>query len=182
MPTAVDTSQLTDSIHALKEAAELAIRNESLEDFEEVERQISVLEAYVRELQQAMWVNEVKTAARRLERDEPLNEADREVVRTFLVSDAEHYLAQENNYGEWIAELRRLLDEMARRANTLDRHTVGELRGVVKDAVRLAPDIRNYLDEQRRVERFNEALGHLDKSSRELLVRLLREQLRSATR
>ena len=74
------------------------------------------------------------------------------------------------------------MDDLCKRVNTVDRETIADLRGVLKDAIRLVPDIRNYLDEKRRVEKFEQALETLDKSSRDMLVRVLREQLRAHDR
>ncbi len=71
---------------------------------------------------------------------------------------------------------------MARLASEIDRESIGELRGVFKDATRLLPGIHNYLEERRRVERFDLATGSLDATSRDLLVKLLKEQLHSPNR
>ena len=104
------------------------------------------------------------------------------VIRTFLVADAESYLEHENNYGDWKRELTRLMDDLARRSNMVDRNTIGDMRGVLKDAIRLVPDIRNYLEERERVEKFDNALKTLDEASCDMLARLMKEQLRSQNR
>ena len=180
--TTVGTDQLSETIQALKDSAATALRNESVEDFEAFERYLNEVDAFVRELQQSMFADEARTTIRRLEKGEPLNDADQDLLRTFLICDAERYLALENNYSDWVTELRRLVDDLGRRVHTVNRDTIGDVRGVLKDAVRLVPDIRNYLEEKRRVERFEQAKDTLDKNSRELLARLLKEQLRSPKR
>jgi len=181
MPT-TDTEQLSGTIQNLKEAAASAFANQSAEDFESFERYLNEVEAFVRETQQAMWTKEAQTTIRRLEKGEPMNPQDQELIRTFLISDAEKYLAHENNFTDWTHELQRLIQEIGKRVNTVDRDSIADLRGMLKDAVRLVPDIRNYFDEQRRVEKFEQALTTLDKTSRDLLVRVLREQLRQTNR
>ena len=180
--TMVETDQLVETVHGLKEASASALANESAEDFEAFERYLNEVDAFVRETQQSLWANEAQATVRRLEKGDPLNELDTDLIRAFLISDAERYLALENNYNDWLNELKRLVDDLCKRVNTVDRDTIADLRSVLKDAIRLVPDIRNYLDEKRRVEKFEQALGTLDKSSRDLLVRVLREQLRSPTR
>lgn len=174
--------QLTDTIGNLKESAGAALGAPTVESFVELERHINEVDAYVREVQQSMWASQAKAAIRSLERGEPLTEADKEVIRAFIVSDAERYVAQENNFGDWQRELGRLMDELNRRANGVDRSSIADLRGVLNDAIRLVPDIRNYLEEQRRVEKFEAALDDPDKPSREMFARLLTEQLRSTNR
>lgn len=180
--SALDTAQLSESIRNLKDVAGSALHNQSAGDFEEFERYLNQVEGYVREIQQALWASEAKTTIRRLEKGESLNEADQILIRSFLVSDAQAYLRQENNFNEWVQELERLISGLETRVNCLDRNSIADLRGVLKDAIRLVPDIRNFLDEQRRVEKCEQALKNLDDGSRTLLLSLLKEQLRSDKR
>ncbi len=180
--TMVDTDQLVETVQGLKEAATSALVNESADDFEAFERYLNEIDAFVREIQQSLWADEARATLRRLEKGEALDNHDSDLIRAFLISDAQGYLAHENNYNDWLNELKRLVDDLCKRVNTTDRETIADLRGVLKDAIRLVPDIRNYLDEKRRVEKFEQALETLDKSSRDMLVRLLREQLRCPTR
>lgn len=175
------SESLKAAIDSLRHTAEAAIRDRSTDDIEMVERQIGKLDTIVREAQQSMWAVEVRTAIRRLENNETLSEADLDVVRTFLISDAEQYLALENNFDDWVGELRRLLNDIAQRAAQIDRNNIAELRGVLKDMTRLVPDIRNHLDEERRVLIFHNAVRALDPESRKTLARLLRDQLELAT-
>jgi hypothetical protein len=176
------TDQLTDTFNALKQAVEAALVNQNAEDFATFEKYLADVDAYARETQQAMWSDEAKQAIKRLEKNDPLTETDLDVIRVFLVSDAEHYLAVENNYGDWLNELKRLASDLQTRARTCDRHSIGELRGVLKDAIRLVPDIRNYLEQQERVHKLDQAMQALDQNSRDMLANLLREQLRSEKR
>lgn len=178
----VATDQLTDMMQELKSAAESALAGQNAKEFSEFESFVNQVDALVRETQQAMWGGEAKAVIKKLERGDALADSDREIIRTFLVSDAEHYLAKENNFGDWQHELKRLVADLSKRANTVDKHSIAEMRGVVKDAVRLVPDIRNYFDERERVKKFDSALKSLDQPSRDMLAKLLREQLTSPKR
>ena len=180
MTVAVD--QLSDTIQNLKDAGEAALAGESAQQFADFEKYVNEVEAYVREVQQAYWADKAKVTIKSLEKGEPLTQSDKEVIRTFLISDAQHYLQLENNFGDWKRELQRLMDDLVRRSNMVDRDSVANIRGVLKDAIRLVPDIRNYLEERQRVSKFEQALNSLDDASRQMLVRLVREQLRSSTR
>lgn len=179
---ATATDQLTELMSNFKEAAEAAIGTESAEDFSEFEKYVNEVAGFVRETQQSMWASEAKAAIKTLERGGPLTPADSDVIRTFLVSDAESYLAHENNFVHWKRELQRLADDLVRRANMVDRSTIGDLRGVLQDAVRLVPDIRNYLEERQRIKKFENGLTSLDDQSRKMLANLMREQLSSDKR
>jgi len=178
----VATDQLTETIASLSESAKNIFANDSVDDVESFERYLGEVDAFVREMQQSAWANEAKATIRRLEKGEPLGKADLDLIRAFLVSDADGYLKHENNYGDWRRELTRLMGELSKQANMATRESFADLRGILKDAVRLVPDLRNYLDEKRRVEKFEQALTSLDKPSREMLCRVLREQLMSPKR
>lgn len=174
---APEVAELVGTIEMIRSAAEQALADESAEGMEMVERQLAHVDAAVRELKQTFWSSEVKTAIRNLENNRPLTPQDKQVVRHFVVADAEHYLKVENSYGDWVQELRRLMAAIGKTADGVNRETIGELRGLIRDAQRLIPDIRNYLDEQRRVDLFDEQIDKLDDHARGVLVRMLREKL-----
>ena len=180
--TMVDTSQLSEVIDSLNQSTEDALSYESAEQFSRLEQELHEIEGYVRELQQAMWADEANATLQRLENGDPLTAVDKEVIRTFLVSDAEHYLVCENNYSDWIRELRRLMKDLAKRCHMIDRDSIADVRAVLKDAQRVVPDIRNYLEEKHRVERFDLAVDELDPQARNMLIRIVREQLYSPDR
>ncbi|MHC5108702.1 MAG: hypothetical protein ACYTHJ_02340 [Planctomycetota bacterium] len=182
MSSVVDTSQLSEVISSFSDAVEDALKGADTIACEQVESRLNEIDGYVREIQQAMWADEAECTMERLENGEPLNETDRDVIRTFLVSDAEHYLANENNFGDWVNEMRRLVADMQQRAANVSRDDIGSLRGIIKDAVRLFPDIRNFMEERKRVERCDLAVGDLDMATRRTLVKIIREQLYSPTR
>ena len=180
--TTAQTNEMTEIVDGLKRAANDALHRESPDDFAFVEQQLNMLDARIREVHQSMWSNEAVKAANHLESGDPLTDADLAVIRAFLISDAERYVQHENNYNDWVNELNRLMNDISNRIEAMDRDNIADLRGVMKDAVRLMPDIRNYLDEKRRIAQFETALQSLDKTSREMMARILREQLASARR
>ncbi len=180
--TTVATDEIQQTVESLRETAAAALQGGSPVEFEQVERQLSRLDTELREMQQGMWADDARAVIRRLEKGEPLGPTDRDVIRAFLISDAERYLAMENNYQDWVAELDRLLGEIAKRMTMVDRNSVADLRGLLKDAMRLVPSIRNYLEERDRIDRCRHALESLDYRSRELLARILKDDLERVDR
>lgn len=180
--TTAATSQLAECMETLKKAGEQALSQTNVDDFVEIERYLGQLASMVREQQQAMWSREAKVAIRHLENQEPLTAEDKDVIRAFIISDAEHYINQENNYQDWLNEFRRLIGELTNVCHRIDRESIGVVRGILKDANRLVPDIRNYLEEKQRIRRFDLTQGELDPQTSKLLARVLKEQLTSDTR
>lgn len=180
--TTATSNQLSETMQSFKSAAEQAISSCDVNDFVALEKFVTDCEAFCREMQQSFWADEAKNLIAALEGGTELSQTDRETLRTFLISDAEFYLEMENNYGDWVNELNRICDDCVRRANSADKFNIGELRGTLKDAERLIPDLRNFCEEKQRVQKFNDAMDTLDKSSRQMLARLIREQLASEKR
>lgn len=180
--TEVAANQIAETIIALKNSAEQAVTDQCPDRFGLFEAKLNELDTACREIQQDQWQDEAQQAIDHLHDGTPLTEQDTQVIRTFLIADAEHYLAQENNFDDWLAELQRLFNDLAVKSDHLDRDGIGPFRGALKDAIRLVPDIRNFLEERRRVEKFELALHTVDAQSRQTLARLLTEQLRSDTR
>jgi hypothetical protein len=180
--TTVSTDQLTETIQNYKQAADDALSSPTIEQFVDFEKFTNEVAGFVRETQQSMWQSEAKETIKNLETGRPLSPADHDIIRTFLVSDAEHYLKHENNFGDWKNELSRIVDDLSARVSTVDRHTIADMRGVLSDAIRLVPDIRNYLEEQGRVKKFEAAVETFDDSSRAMLAKLMKEQLQSTKR
>ncbi len=178
------TYQIEEVAASLKQAAAEALEAESPEAFSFIERQVNVLDARVREVQQAMWATEGRTAARHLEGGQTLTERDIAVIRTFLISDAEGYVSRKGQVGfpQWIGQLMRLMDDVETAASRLDRDSIPDLRGTLKAAIRLMPDIRGYLEEKQRIQQFEVSLRKMDGPSRAALARILREQISPASR
>lgn len=178
----VAANPLIEIVENLRNAVNADLDAGSSDGFELFEQDLNGLDAACREMQQKLWADEARTAVKHLERDEPLTPQDLDVIRVFLISDAERYVAMENNFLEWVNELKRLLGEIAKRLNTVDRDNIADVRGLLKDAVRLAPDIRNYLDEKKRIQQCKAALGSLDRQSREILAKVLKDDLATPSR
>lgn len=173
---------LQDIVSDLTQATGEALKHRTVSDFVALERQLAEVEAQVREVQQSLWSREAKAAMGHLEGGSPLTPADIEVIRTLFISDAEHYVRLENNVPDWCRELERLIVDVARRVNTVDRTNIAELRAVLKDAQRLVPDIRQFLEEKARIERFEQGLASPDPSARKMMAKILREVIESPRR
>jgi hypothetical protein len=178
----VDCIGIADEIDTVRRLAEEAAASRACEDFETLERHLNRFEANVREAFQALIADHARAAIKRLRSSDPLTPTDHDVIRAFLISDAQAYLKHENDFENWLRELARLTGQIADFAHADTPDALSNLRGIVLDAIRLVPDIRNYLDQQRRVERFERALLEMDATSRKLLAELMSEQVETRDR
>lgn len=182
MSQVVDTSKVSEVIEDFKRVSSRAISCDDPAAFEQAEAQLTEIEGYVRELEQAMWADEATLTLDHLENGDALTATDRAVIRTFLVSDAAHYLNQERDFDDWVAELNRLISAMQSESDPVTRENIGELRGMLRDAMRLFPDMRHYVEERNRLARFDCAVEEPDAATRRTLAKIIREQLCSPTR
>ncbi|MFW6027598.1 MAG: hypothetical protein ACOC91_02200 [bacterium] len=115
-----------------------------------------------------------------LERDGALSPQDKELIRAWMVGDAESYLNVENNFGDWTAELNRLLDEIASaRGKALSPAQMTELQATVRDALRTAANVHYYQEQRVRLQRFRDATADWSRDDKKILARMLRSKLDS---
>lgn len=178
------TSELTTkkTVDGLKTLMGSALRSPTVDAFVTLEQQLSRFDSELRELHQEMLGDRARTALANLRNSKPLTEQDQQTLRELVVGDADSYLKMENNLQDWLNEVNRLQEEMERLAGSADERALHQLRGVVRDATRLVPTIRSYMEERDRVERFTRAMINLDDANRTLLIQVVAEMMSSRTR
>jgi hypothetical protein len=114
----------------------------------------------------------------KLEKNQPLTEEEKQVVRLWVVGDAEGYLKMENNFKEWMEEYRRLQDVIAGyedKAGSLQEMV--EVHGVLEDAIKVADAIAHYIDDKERVTRFNNAMTDLNAQDNKFIAGMLKSMM-----
>jgi hypothetical protein len=119
----------------------------------------------------------------KLENNQPLNEAEKQTVKLWIVGDAEGYVKMENNFQEWLAEYRRLLDIIADwEGKTGSVQELVEVHGMLEDAIKVADDVAHYLEDQERVARCEAALSNLNAEDNKFMAGMLKSMLDSPDR
>ena len=94
----------------------------------------------------------------KLENNQPLNEAEKQTVKLWVVGDAEGYVKMENNFQDWLKEYRRLLDVIADwEGKTGSVQELVEVHGVLEDAIKVADAVAHFLEDRERVARCENA-------------------------
>ncbi len=152
----------------------------STEDFSQVGRNLVSARDRAREDLQAATAQEIRPIIKKLEKNEPLTDAEKNLVRLWMVGDAEAYTRLEDDYREWVDEFKRL--SRALKEAEGQSGSVPELLnayGLLEDAVRVAADLQFYLEEKERIGKFEQAIKALDRSDSKLLADILKEKLSS---
>ncbi len=138
------------------------------------------LEGELREGVQTSTEKEIKEIIKQLKDGKELTTSQDKTLRLWIVGDAEHYTKLENNYDDWMAELKRLVDSICSlQGEDFGTDVAMQLRALIYDATRVMDDLIYFTQHKERLERFEEATRELDKDERVHLVRILEQKLKS---
>ena len=119
----------------------------------------------------------------KLENNQPLNDAEKQTVKLWVVGDAEGYVKMENSFQDWLEEYRRLLDVIAAwEGKTGSVQELVEVHGVLEDAIKVADAVAHYLEDRERVARCETALSNLNAEDNKFIAGMLKSMLDSPDR
>ena len=141
---------------------------------------LATLDDELREQVQAVTAAQVVPLITKLRADGPVESADLELIRLWLVGDAEYYVKMENNLPGWIAELERLLGALRQlRSEAMSPATLGRMEATVRDALRIAGGIAFYRQQEERIQSFKNATASLTRTDKGMLADILEQKLSS---
>ena len=103
-----------------------------------------------------------------------------DLIRLWVVGDADQYVRLEGDYQTWLAELDRLVGELTRgQGAALTVADLSKLAALARDAQRVLADIEYFKQEEARVQRFEQAAKGLTADDKRTLATMLRQKLAS---
>lgn len=171
--------QVRASIQKALDLAERCSASESSDNYEFLEEQVDEVEAQARAAFQAKL--DFKSLLSKLTAGGPLAPADLKTLELLIVGDAEYYLKYESELGEWKAQLKRVLDELATlQAAVLDVDSLMRARALCREAHEVLADLVFYFDAKERAAKFQAATqGQIDAEGYRFLAQIVREMLAS---
>lgn len=149
-------------------------------EFHKVSLALNKLGHGLREQMQSETAGKMQAVIRKLDTDEPIDADDRELIRLWMVSDAEFYVQMEKDFQDWLSELDRIFAHLeGLQGEKPDLETIGKVRGAVRDALRVLADVVFFKEQQDRVARFEEATQRLQADDKRAIARILRNKLLS---
>ena len=165
--------QILDSFKATEQA-------ESYDLFSKVSWELDKFKNQLREKIQTMTKDSIKEIINKLESEGGLTPEELEFIKLWMIGDAESYVKLENNFNDWLKEYRRLNKAISEfEGKDVDINNLLNLYGVVQDAIKLIPNISDFLEKKERIGKFNSATKDLEGIDREILVRVLKDKLQS---
>jgi len=138
------------------------------------------LEGTLREHIQEITKNEISQIIKKLESNTELSNHELDYIKLWMVGDAEYYVKLENNYNDWLEELKRLINEINKfETSQPDFNDSSNLRAMVLDAIRVLGDILFFIKQQERVKNFTESTKEINPQERDLLIQLLKGKIAS---
>jgi hypothetical protein len=167
-------------LEGLSQKMKNAAASSASQDFSRIGMHLVKSRDQARELLQDLTALEIKPLIRKLENNQPLTPEEKDLVRLWIVGDAESYIQMEDDFQEWRQEFQRLSQVIAGQEDK--KPSLPELLttyGVLQDAVRVAADIQFFLENKERVQRFEKAIQNLEQADARLLADLLKAKLTS---
>jgi hypothetical protein len=141
---------------------------------------LATLDSELREQIHGATAAQVAPLITTLQADGPVGPPDLELIRLWLVGDAEYYLKMENDFPAWMAELNRLIGVLRDlRSEAVTPVTLSRIEATVRDALRVSGDIVFYRQQEERVQSFQNATKELTRDDKRILASLLAEKLNS---
>jgi hypothetical protein len=181
-----------DSLAALQEKlgntvdyGSRALNAQQLSELDMFDQKLRTLDSLCRESFQETLRDSYSVIASRLERGEALDGGQRKAVELLFTGEAKHYLGTENNFPDWIAELKRIMAELdgMRAAGLRNLADLMHVQALCRDAMHVLPEVLYYLRESERVRLFDENLnGDLSREQGRMLARMIRDLMASPHR
>jgi len=157
-----------------------ALANMSNDAFQQVGSVLNNNKNEIREVIQKETSTEIKNIIDHLKNKRAISTEELELIKLWIVGDAESYIKMENNFQDWLQEFKRLkmvLKEYDNKECSLN--DLFELRGILKDAIRISYDIANFLDNKERIAKFEKAASDISNIDVNVLIGILTAQLQS---
>lgn len=167
-------------LNQINSDCEKALQLASTTNYWNLSTSMNDLEGVLREHIQHTTQDQIQQVIRKLKTQQPLTSDELEYVKLWIVGDAQHYIKLENNYKDWVKELKRIVDEV--NSVNVEHPSFEEsskLRALLLDGIRVAGDIVFYLKQKERIKNFTESTQEIDPTEADLLIRLLEGKIRS---
>ena len=148
---------------------------ETADAYSALHHRVDDLREDLRESVQALTRAQMQRIIGQLRDGEPITEEDIRLIRLWVVGDADAYVDEENNFGDWVDELQRLGEEVGNlRSAAVEPGKLKQLQALLTDARAVILNISNFLTYKERVDRFEETMnGGLDDKRRQTLAEIL---------
>jgi len=168
-------------IDKLQEDCQAALTSGTGSAYSRLSTILEELGGYFQDYMQGLTEDAIRDVIRTLRHGEELKQEDLNLLRLWIIDDAQRYIQGEYNFDEWQKTLRGLLSRISRyKGREADVATSAELRGLIRETARSVADIFYYLQQKDRIVRFEQVSRDLGPKERSLLIGLLEQKIKSS--
>jgi hypothetical protein len=173
-------AQFLEAFNKMNEDFARAGKSEKGEAYSNLATTLQRFEASLREYIQHTTKGEINAIMLKLKSAQSLTSDELDKVKLWVIGDAEFYTRLENNFVDWMNELKRLINEINKyQSNDPNIQTASKLRGLLQDGIRVLADIFFFLQQKERIENFTNATEEITPEEGMTLARILEQKLRS---
>jgi hypothetical protein len=157
-----------------------AEKNKNSSSYQKLATIFSEYEIQLREYIQEITQGKIKSIIQKLESQKEISPEELGFIKLWIVGDAAYYVRLENNFGDWLVEVKRIAGEINKvKAAEPSFEEACRLRAMLEDGKRVIYDIAFFLEKKEREAKFTEATLELDREEKDLLAKLLKDKLAS---
>lgn len=173
--------EMKGGLEALVPLLERGLERTDLESFHKARSMVGKMRNTARELWQEQMRPKVAELISSLKKNRPLSEEEMKLLRNWMVGDAEHYARLENNFNDWIEEVRRLSGIFSSfKDSQLGEGDLRKIQAHLLDLHSTLDDVIRYLEIKERISRFERSAAEgIDKESAKSLVEIINSMLES---
>lgn len=125
---------------------------------------------------------QIKRIIEKLSEQQTISSDEINLIKLWIIGDADSYTKIENNFQDWLDEYDRLKKIIRNYENKdCSDEDLLKLHGILEDAIRVNYDIANFLEKKDRMQKFESAISDgLDKEEREAFIEVLSGKLSSS--
>lgn len=173
-------STLSELSARVNDSFDVAQKNNDAASYQRLATDVSEYEIQLREYIQRITKGEITRIIKKLESQKEINAEELKFIRLWIVGDADYYTKLENNFDDWMAEVKRIIGEINKISIAEpDFEAASRLRAMLEDGKRVMYDIAFFLEKKEREAKFTEATLELDREEKDLLAKLLKSKLAS---
>jgi cell fate (sporulation/competence/biofilm development) regulator YmcA (YheA/YmcA/DUF963 family) len=123
----------------------------------------------------------MKEVLEKLKDEVPLSPGDLEHLKSWIVGDAQYYIAAEKNFNAWSAQLQEVVKSIGELWSAEpDLSKVILLRALTRDASKIIANLAYFVKQTDSVKKFNTAIQKIGESERLVLISLLEQKISSS--
>jgi len=172
----IDSEKLINAaMYVVQKETVNSINNSNLSELNKVKSSLEDFDTQIKEKVQHKLRNDAIKILTKLKTKQQLNETEIDVLRYFLVGDAEYYVKED--VSEIIHSIKKTLEGIKYYSKREDVLSLSKLRAFLKDLKNKLGIVATYLEARERIENFDKNMDNID-ANRATLIYVLEQKLK----